>query len=106
MGVTGAARTVGATPDIDGDGGAICVGAIVGILAASPRLACSRAVAKAATLAKRCVGSLASAVNMTCSTSGEIEGTFSRREGTGDSICLTAISVNEPEKGRSPLNHS
>jgi len=56
-------------------------------------LACSKAVAKACTVAKRCLGSLASAVNTTCSTSSGKVGTFSRKEGGGVIKCLAKISV-------------
>src|SRR6266571_1652814 len=58
--------------------------------------ACSRAVAKSCILAKRCSGSLASAFSTTCSTAGEIVGTFSRKGGGGTRVCLIAISVNDP----------
>src|SRR5260370_12134031 len=97
IGVAGEATTVGAIVGIGVAGvGAIWVGASVGKLACKPRLACSRAVANALILLKRRVGSLASAVSMTCSTSGEIVGILSLRGGTGVIICLTAISVNVP----------
>src|SRR5712692_3335672 len=52
---------------------------MVGILLSSKRLACSSAAAKACTLSKRSLASLASALITTCSTAGEIEGTLSRK---------------------------
>src|SRR5947209_20333929 len=69
-------------------------------------LACSRAVAKAWTVAKRWVRSLARAVSTMRSTSGGSEGTFSCRGGGGAYICWVHSSVNDPRKGRSPLSHS
>src|ERR1700726_3299645 len=59
-------------------------------------LACSRAVAKARTEAKRSSGFLASAVNTACSISGERLGSCWRSEGGGVTLCLMAISVKEP----------
>src|SRR6266704_1067290 len=58
--------------------------------------ACSKAIANARIVGKRSFGSLASAVNTTCSTRGEIDGTCSHNEGGGASICFDTISVNEP----------
>ena len=57
------------------------------------RLACSNAVAKALTEAKRSSGCFAKAINITCSTSGESVERYSRREGGGMTLCLMAISV-------------
>src|SRR5712691_6729213 len=59
-------------------------------------LACSNALANACIFAKRSFGSLASVVITTCSTSGEIVGTFSRKGEGGVTVCWTAISVKEP----------
>ena len=70
------------------------------------RLACSNAVAKARTEAKRSSGFLARAVNTTCSMAGERAGSCACREGGGVTLCLMAISVKEPWKGRLPLSHS
>jgi hypothetical protein len=58
--------------------------------------ACSRALANARRLAKRCCGSFARAMNITCSTSDEIVGTFSRKDGREANICWLAISVKDP----------
>src|SRR2546425_11684102 len=49
--------------------------------------ACSKALANACTLAKRCCGSLASAVITTSSALGGIAETFERRDGGGTYIC-------------------
>src|SRR5690348_7800626 len=51
------------------------------------RQACSRAVAKACRLLKRCCGSLASAIITTCSIVGPIAGNFSRNGGGGTKRC-------------------
>lgn len=58
--------------------------------------ASSRARAKAATLAKRSLGSLASAVITTCSTASGRSETRSRRGGGGVSTCWLAISKEVP----------
>src|SRR6266566_1660698 len=63
-------------------------------------------MAKALILAKRCCGSLASAIITTCSTSGEIEGNLSRKGGGEPNMCWLAISLKVPLKGRLPVNHS
>src|SRR6266446_5020360 len=64
--------------------------------AAEVWLACSRAVAKAWTLAKRWRGSFASAVSITCSTAGGMLGTFWRKGGGGAITCWVHSSMNEP----------
>ncbi len=72
---------------------------IVGV-GALPRIcpdhACSNASANACTVAKRSLGSLASAVNTTCSTAGEIVEAFSRKGDGGTAKCWATISVTEP----------
>ena len=59
-------------------------------------LACSRALAKAWRLAKRCWGSLAKAIMITFSTSGESAGSFSCKEAGVAKTCWLAISVKDP----------
>ena len=59
-------------------------------------LACSRALAKAWRLAKRCWGSLAKAIMITFSTSGESVGSFSCKEAGVAKTCWLAISVKDP----------
>ena len=59
-------------------------------------LACSRALANACRLAKRCCGSLARAIIITFSTSGAIIGSFSCKDGGEAKTCWLAISVKEP----------
>ncbi len=92
------------------DGGVAVVGCASGVgivtgsvgadsSACSDREACSNAVANACTLPKRCLGSLARAVITTCSTSGEIVGICSRKDGEGTMVCLMAISLYDREKG-------
>ena len=78
-------------------GGGIIVGALVSNAGsgAFPH-ACSSALAKARRLEKRCCGSLASAIISTCSTSGDIVGSFSRKGGRVANICWVAISVKVP----------
>lgn len=76
------------------DGGAITWA--TGVIRRGSTLACSNALAKARTLPKRCLGSLASAVITTCSTSAEMLGTFSRSDGGDARQCLAAISVKKP----------
>ena len=78
---------------------------------ASPRIcsvchACSNASANACTLAKRSLGSLASAMSTTCSMAGGIVEVDSRKDGGGTARCWATISVREPSKGRVPLSHS
>ena len=68
---------------------------------ASPRIcsvchACSNASANACTVAKRSLGSLASAVSTTCSIAGEIVEAFSRKGDGGTARCWATISVTEP----------
>ena len=58
--------------------------------------ACSRALAKARRLVKRCCGSFARAVIITCSTSGEMVGIFSCKDGGEAKTCWVAISVKDP----------
>lgn len=78
-----------------------CGGIIVGALVSNAGsgafpAACSRALAKARRLEKRCCGSLARAISSTCSTSGEIVGNFSRKGERVANICWVAISVKVP----------
>src|SRR5579863_855446 len=70
------------------------------------REACSRASANSCTLAKRSLGCLASALNTTCSTSGERKGTRSRKDGGGTCKCWSTTSVRVPWKGHLPQSHS
>src|SRR5437764_2549117 len=56
-------------------------------------LACSRAVAKAWMLRKRCCGSFARAISTTCSTSEGMVGTFVRKGGGEANICWLTTSV-------------
>src|SRR5260370_42254374 len=72
-------------------------------LCSSRFAACSKAVAKARTEAKRFSGFLASAVSTTCSISGERVGSCWQSEGGGVTLCLTPISVKEPLMGWSQL---
>jgi len=58
--------------------------------------ACSNASANACTVAKRSLGSLASAVNTTCSTAGEIVEAFSCKGDGRTAKCWATISVKEP----------
>ena len=69
------------------------------ILGVAFPLACTSALAKARSVAKRCCGSLARAIAMTCSTSSGSVGSLSRKDGTGANTCWLAISVNVPWKG-------
>lgn len=69
-------------------------------------LACSKAVANACTLEKRCCGSFASALNTTSSTRDEMPEILPYRDGGGVSTCWLAISVKDPLNGRCPLSHS
>ncbi len=59
-------------------------------------LACSNALLKAFTFAKRCGGSFLSAVITTSSTAGGMVGSFSRKDAGVAYICCVAISGNEP----------
>src|SRR5579883_881134 len=58
--------------------------------------ACSKALANALTLPKRALGSLASAVITTRSTSGKIARFLSRKGRGGTERCWATISVSEP----------
>ena len=77
--------------------GGIIVGALVSnaCSGAFPH-ACSSALAKARRLEKRCCGSLASAIISTCSTSGDIVGSFSLKGGRVANICWVHNSVKDP----------
>src|SRR5205814_9332056 len=63
-------------------------------------LACSKTWANSSTVAKRCLGSLARALNTTCSTSFGNAGNCSWKGGGGVMTCCTASSTTVPEKGR------
>jgi hypothetical protein len=78
-GTSGIPRTVGASPRIC----SVCH-------------ACSNASANSCTVAKRSLGSLASALNTTCSIAGEIVEAFSRKGDGGTAKCWATISVTEP----------
>src|SRR5450755_671179 len=69
-------------------------------------LACSNAWANARTFANRLYGSFANAIMTTSSITGVTYGTWPCRGAGITMACFTAISVNEPWNGRSPLSHS
>jgi len=58
--------------------------------------ACSNASANACTVAKRSLGSLASALSTACSTAGEIVEAFTCKGDGGTAKCWATISVKEP----------
>src|SRR5438876_9287498 len=95
----GATATVGGNDDGTDWKGVFCI-------PGASLLACSSALANACTVTKRCLGSFASAVFTTCSSSDEIVGTRSRKGAGGANMCCVQSSVKEPLKGRSPLSHS
>jgi hypothetical protein len=83
------------------EGEDVCISG-VGVLvntevdASSLPKAFSRARAKTWTFSNRCCGSLARVFMTTSSTKGEMSDTFSRKDGGGARVCLTAISANDP----------
>src|SRR6266487_759426 len=81
-------------------------GALVNCFDASVWHTCSKALANSNTLAKRCSGLLASAFWITWSIADGNAGSLARREGGGTRTCCVATSMKDPEKRRSPLNHS
>src|SRR5579859_1684856 len=65
-----------------------------------------RAAANSRTLSKRSRGFLASARSTTSSTSSEIAGTCSRKEGGKSYRCCSRISSQLPRNGHVPHSHS
>jgi hypothetical protein len=87
------------------------VGGSIGALGVSrskvgEALACCNALIKACTESKRSLGSLASALKSTCSTSGGKSGTCLSSEGGGLVVCCTTTSMTVPTKGQRPVSHS
>lgn len=62
--------------------------------------ACSKALANAWMLLKRCAGSFCKAVNITCSTSAGRFGTRAFNNGGGVAVCCVMSSTVVPPKGR------
>lgn len=98
----------GSDSPVGDTGGLSGVPSTVGV---SPRVCsvchvCSNASANACTLAKRSLGSLASALSTTCSIVGGIVEVVSRKDAGGTARCWATISVREPSKGQFPLSHS